>query len=181
MKTVILISCALFASTFLQAQENNNNNRNNFERENLNFRIGPEVGFPLGKMNNTQGLGIGGSALIDIPVARRFSLIFYAGYVSFAGDKMPASDKKYSPTSVVPLRTGFNYKLTPNFYATAQLGEVTAKFLYVSKAGVSQALGLGYFNSKLDISARWDHQYVHGGLGSFNVKLAYVIEVGLKK
>ncbi len=45
MKTVILISCALLASAFLQAQENNDNNRNNFERKNLNFRIGPEVGF----------------------------------------------------------------------------------------------------------------------------------------
>lgn len=174
---------AMFCVTVIQAQNNTSqdDNTNRFERENLNIRLGPEAGFPLGKMNNTQALGIGASALVDIPVARRFSIIGYVGYISFAGDKMPSSTNKYSRTSVVPLRAGINYKLSPNFYATAQLGQATVKYLNVSQSGVSQALGLGYFNGSLDVSARWDHQYVHGGLSSFNVKVAYVIEIGLKK
>lgn len=145
-----------------------------WERNNLNLRIGPEVGLPIGDFGKTNNIGIGGSALLEIPVARRFSIIAYAGFRSFGG-KDP-----YKRTTIYPLRTGINYKLSPNFYATVQLGESTVHNV-VSKTSVSQAIGLGYFNGFLDLGARWDHDYAQGGLSSIVFQARYVITFGLKR
>ncbi len=146
---------AMFYVTVIQAQNNTSqdDNTNRFERENLNIRLGPEAGFPLGKMNNTQALGIGASALVDIPVARRFSIIGYVGYISFAGDKMPSSTNKYSRTSVVPLRAGINYKLSPNFYATAQLGQTPAARTF--PCSISRCTASKVSLTGVELSGQW--------------------------
>lgn len=145
-----------------------------WERNNLNLRFGPEGGLPLGDFSKTHNFGIGASALLDVPVARRFSLIFYAGLRSFGG-KDP-----YKRATVYPIRAGLNYKLSPDFYASVQLGESTVKY-DVSKTNVSQAIGVGYFNGYLDLGVRLDHDYAHGGLTSLNFQARYVITFGLKR
>ena len=152
-----------------------------WERNNINLRIGPEIGFAVGAFGETHHLGLGGSALLDIPLARRWSVIFYAGVRSFGGDKIQGSDTKIKRSNIVPLRTGINYKLSPDFYLSGQIGESTVQYLGVSKTSVSQALGIGYFNGFLDLGVRWDHEYAHGGLASLAFQARYVITLGVKQ
>lgn len=146
-----------------------------WERNNLNLRVGPEVGFPSGDFGKTHQFGMGASALLDIPVARRFSIIFYAGIRSFGGKKITPSDTKYKRSSIIPLRTGINYKLSPDFYISGQVGESTVQYLGVSKTSISQAVGIGYFNGFLDLGFRWDHDYAQDGLSSIVFQARYVI------
>lgn len=145
-----------------------------WERNNLNLRLGPEVGFPTGNFGKSHNVGIGASALLDIPVARRFSVVVYGGLKSFGG-KEP-----FKRATIYPFRTGINYKLTPNFYAAGQIGESIVHYV-TSKSSVSQALGIGYFNGLLDLGARWDYDYAHDGLSSINIQARYVITFGLKR
>lgn len=162
----------------VDAQEN----KKQWERNNINIRIGPEAAFAIGDFNKTHSMGYGGSAFLDLPLLPRFSLIGYIGYLNFFGNEISSSsDQNYKRSSILPLRTGINYKLSDNFYTAAQLGYSSVKYLNDTKGSFSQALGIGYFNGRLDIGARWDHQYVYGGLGTVNFKVAYVISVGLKK
>lgn len=174
-----LLSAALvlfFVPTTVCAQD-----YSKWERNNINLRIGPEVGFPVGGFNKTHHLGLGGSALLDVPLARRWSVIFYGGIRSFAGDKIPGSDTKFKRSNIVPLRTGVNYKLSSNFYVSGQIGESTVQYLDVSKTSVSHALGIGYFNGFLDLGVRWDYEYAHGGLSSIAFQARYVITFGVKE
>ncbi|MBA2762403.1 MAG: hypothetical protein H0U39_10685 [Segetibacter sp.] len=179
MKIALITAIVLLAARNIYGQ--NENYKKTYYRNNVNLRLGPEVAFPIGDLNKTQALGLGASALLDIPVLSRLSLILYAGALTFAGDKMGSSGVKYKRANVFPLRAGINYKLSDNFYTTGQVGQATVGYLGVSQGGVSQSIGLGYFNEVLDIGARWDHNYAHSGLGSFNIKLAYVIQIGLKR
>ena len=152
-----------------------------WERKNLNLRIGPEVGFAVGDFSTTHHIGIGASALLDIPVARRWSVIAYAGMRSFGGRTMPDTHTKYKRSNIFPLRGGINYKLSPDFYLSGQIGESTVQYLGVSKTSVSQAVGFGYFNGFLDLGVRWDHEYAHGGLSSIVFQARYVITLGVRK
>ena len=174
--SVIMI---VFVSTVVNAQDTivrttTRTVYSRWERNNLNLRIGPEIGFPLGDFKKTHNLGIGGSALLDIPIARRFSIIAYAGLRSHGGKD------QLKRATIYGLRTGLNYKLSPDFYVTGQIGESTVHY-GVSKTSVSQALGVGYFNGFLDLGARWDHDYAQGGLSSLVFQARYVITLGVKK
>lgn len=145
-----------------------------WERNNLNLRIGPEIGIPVGSFKNTNNLGIGASALLDIPIARRFSIIAYAGFRTYGGKD------QFTRATIYPLRGGINYKLSPNFYVSGQIGESTVHS-GVSKTNVSQAIGVGYFNGYLDLGVRWDHDYAQGGLSSIVFQARYVITFGVKR
>ncbi len=169
MKTLctLVISFLLVQSSIAQ---------NDWSRNSVNLRVGPEVGFAIGDLNKTHGAGVGASALLDVPVLSRVSLIFYVGTISFAGDKISGSSStKYTRTNVYPLRTGINYKFTNNLYGGVQVGQSSVKYLGVKDGGFSQSFGVGYFNRAIDLGLRWDHNYAHGGLGSINFKAAYVI------
>ena len=81
-----------------------------WERNNVNIRIGPEIGLAIGDFNKTHSMGYGGSALLDLPVLPRFSLIGYIGYLNFFGDEISSSsDQNYKRSSILPVRTGINY------------------------------------------------------------------------
>ncbi|WP_018612213.1 transporter [Segetibacter koreensis] len=180
MKRILLVVIVLFAAaTTIHAQDTivkttTRTVYSRWERNNLNLRIGPEVGIPIGDFGKTHNLGIGGSALLDVPLARRFSLVFYAGFRSYGGKD------QLKRATIYPLRAGVNYKLSPNFYVTGQVGESTVHY-GVSKTSVSQAVGIGYFNGFLDLGARWDHDYAQGGLSSLVFQARYVITFGLKR
>ena len=177
MKNAIVLLLLLVASTGIQAQNFRGNRY--YDRKGLNLRVGPEIGFAAGDFNETHGTGTGATALLDIPVLPRLSVIAHTGFVSFSGDVVSgASSVKYRRTHVFPIRTGINYKLTPAWYAGVQAGHASVRHLGVSRGGFSQSLGLGYFRNRLDLAARWDHQYVHGGLSSINLKAAYVLRFG---
>ena len=184
MKVLLLVISFSFIIPALYAQQRvpAPESERQWVRNNLNLRLGPEIGFAIGDFNETQAIGVGGSALLDIPVAPRFSVVGYAGYISFTGDRInTSSGLKYTRSTIFPIRAGINYKLSDNFYTGVQLGHASMRYLQDTKSGLSQALVLGYFNGKLDAGVRWDHQYMHGGLGSFNLKLAYVLQLGLRR
>jgi predicted porin len=127
-------------------------------------------------MAATQNFGTGVSALLSLPVSSRYSAVVSTGFMSFSGDVLSAGEgTKYRRANIFPLRGGLNYKLTPTFYTTTQLGYASARYLGQSQGGFSQGIGLGFFNGRFDVGAIWDHHYVHGGLGSINLKLGYAI------
>jgi hypothetical protein len=165
--SILLLSSAVFAQYRID------------ERPGLNLRIGPELAFPSGKLNNTQGLGLGLTALLDIPVHNRLSLVFQTGFTSFSGDVIPASPQsRFRRATVLPVRAGIHYRLSPVFYGGLQLGQSSVRYLGASEGGFSHALGVGYFRRRLDLGLRWDRQYAHGGLSSFHLKAAYVLRLG---
>lgn len=173
-----------FFSTAAKAQDTTIivNDDSKWHRNNLNLRLGPELAFATGDFNKTHQVGVGAAAELDIPIAPRFSLIGYAAFRSYGGDVIPTqTGTKYRRANIIPIRAGINYKLTPNFYVAGQIGESTVKYVESTKTGASTALGIGYFNGFLDIGARWDHEFVYGGLSSFVIQATYVITLGVKR
>lgn len=185
MKQLLSIAFAVaFITTAAKAQDTTIvvKDDTKWHRNNLNLRIGPELSFATGDFNKTHQVGVGAAAELDIPIGTRFSLIGYAAFRSYGGDVIPTeTGTKYRRANIIPIRAGVNYKLTPNFYVAGQIGESTVKYIASTKTGVSTALGVGYFNGFLDIGARWDHEFVYGGLSSFVIQATYVITLGVKR
>ena len=175
-----LLFCSLFLSAWIVGFAQEQPEEDKWKRNNLNLRIGPELAFPLGDLGNTQNLGLGFSALLDLPLMPRLSLVVYAGALTLGGKDSENTAVKYQRANIFPARAGINYKLSPNFYAGAQLGRSTLNYLGVTQGAISQSLGIGYFNGKLDAGVRWDQNYRHNGISSINIKIAYVIQFRLK-
>ncbi|MEJ7679507.1 MAG: hypothetical protein WKG06_16925 [Segetibacter sp.] len=68
---------------------------------------------------------------------------------------MRFSDGKdiYKRGTIYPIRAGLNYKLSPDFHVSGQIGESTVHY-DVSKTSFSQAIGISYFNGFLDLGVR---------------------------
>jgi len=120
--------------------------------------IGAELGIPAGTLNNTQKIGIGGSAKAAFPVGPETDITVSAGYVSFSGVEIGSF--KYPALNFIPLKAGVRYRFIPGgFYLEPQLGytSISAANNGGSTGGFTYAANAGYMiNSQWDLSARYE-------------------------
>ncbi len=121
--------------------------------------LGFEVGVPAGDLNNTQKIGVGGSANVAFPVGGGTALTLSAGYLSYSGDEIGST--KLPALNFIPFKAGVRHQFTPyGFYLEPQLGYTsinTPNSNTKAHGGFTYAAKAGYMiNSKVDASARYE-------------------------
>lgn len=121
--------------------------------------IGLEVGVPTGTLNETQKIGIGGSANVAFPVGGGTALTLSGGYISYSGDEF--GNTKLPAKNFIPIKAGVRYQFVPGgFYLEPQLGYTSINSPGLgssSSGGFTYAAKAGYMvNNKIDISARYE-------------------------
>ncbi|WP_207495545.1 outer membrane beta-barrel protein [Aridibaculum aurantiacum] len=120
--------------------------------------VGLDVGVPTGDFNNTQKIGIGGTADFGYNVGTGTALTLTVGYISFSGDEVGTF--KYPAVNTIPIKAGVRYFVGPGLYLEPQLGYTsistpnsntsgTGGFTYAAKAGYR-------ISNSLDLSARYE-------------------------
>ena len=149
-----------------------------WKKNHVTIQVGPEIAFASGAMAKSHNTGVGGSVLLDIPVVRRLSVVFYVGATHFRGDGASRQHQKDSSVTLIPIDLGVSYRLVKNLYASAQFGQSIIGYRGEIGGGLCQRLGIGYFIKNIDLGIHWNHYSTYGGLGSLNVRMAYAIKIG---
>jgi hypothetical protein len=100
--------------------------------------------------------------------------------MSFSGDVTPWDQStRFRRATIIPVRAGAYYRLLPSFYGGAQVGYSSVSFPAnvpdETRGGLSQSIGVYFFNGRFDVGGSWDLHYAYGGLNSLNIKAAYVL------
>ncbi|MEJ7609984.1 MAG: outer membrane beta-barrel protein [Ferruginibacter sp.] len=122
MKKVILCLAVVAAAFSANAQDAK------MAVKKFRFGVGVEAALPIGDFQEIAGFGIGGSVQGDYNVDPSLAITLNAGYISFSGKDVTINvagvnfTTKYPNTGLVPVLAGIQYKFTPQFFASAQLG-----------------------------------------------------------
>ena len=149
--SLVAIACVVGMQSFAQGRPS--------------LSIGAELGIPVGDLNLTQKIGIGGSAKFALPVATGTDLTLSAGYMSFSGDEYNAPGNlliKRPALNFIPIKAGVRFKVQPasGFYLEPQLGYTsvnTPNSNTTASGGFTYAANAGYmFSKQVDLSARYE-------------------------
>jgi hypothetical protein len=162
MKKLFFIAALTATSFAVQAQDT----------KPLKFSIGLEAALPVGDFADVSSFGIGGSLQGDYSVAEKLALTLNAGYISFSGKTV--NGFKYGSSGFIPVLAGFKYDLTPQLYASAQLG-VTFSDEKNSGSVFTYAPGLGYkFSENVDALLKYTGYSKDGNsLSTVGLRIAY--------
>ncbi len=81
--------------------------------------VGVEFGLPVGDFGDFYNLGVGGSLVLQIPVAANLNFTGSAGYLKFSNDQDALI--RYS-SAAIPVKAGLRYYFAENFYGAGELG-----------------------------------------------------------
>lgn len=143
--------------------------------------IGAELGIPVGDLNNTQKLGVGGSAKLAFPIFEGGAFTVSGGYIAFSGDENTLTNGtiiKRPALNFIPLKAGLKYMVSKNVYMEPQLGytSINTKSDNTSASGgFTYAYNLGYMLSPtIDISTRYEGvSRKNNNLNHVGLRLAY--------
>lgn len=138
--------------------------------------LGGEVGIPMGQLNNTQSLGLGGSAKFGLAVAHDMDITLSAGIINFSGDKM--NSFAYVSKNFIPVKAGVRYRLTPTgIYIEPQLGYTRINpTIGKTSGGFTYAAAAGLLLRSWDVSARYEGVSKNDNTLPFaGVRIAYVL------
>lgn len=127
--------------------------------QHYNIAIGPEFNFPSGNSSNVSTVGVGGALKAEIGLSSSFGLTANGGLVSFFGQKYFGVR---TPTETsVPLKAGFKYYSSPNFYLEGQVGanipiSGNADLGFIWSPGIGSYINLGNSKNKLDVGLRYE-------------------------
>jgi hypothetical protein len=167
MKKAFLVSLVMLcASATVFAQDND-----------VKFSAGAELGFASGSFSNTHSIGIGGSAMLEIPLQDKLNWTAYAGILLYAG-KSATGDTKFKGQTIIPLRVGVKYFLTEGIYGGLQAG-LGLLSGFGSGAAFSYSPQIGYeFKTKggkaVDATFKYDAYSKNGTIGAIGFRLAYI-------
>ena len=121
--------------------------------------IGPEVNFPSGNSSNISGIGGGAAIKAEVGLSQKFGVTINGGVSQFVG-KRYFNIRIPSETSV-PLKGGFKYYGSENFYVEGQLGanipiSGNASKGFVWSPGVGTYLKMRNSDNLLDIGLRYE-------------------------
>lgn len=121
--------------------------------------IGPELNVPTGNSSNISSIGTSGGLKAEFGLSPKTGLTINAGITSFLG-------RNYfgirTPTETsAPLKGGFKYYTSPNFYVEGQMGiniPITgnANTGFVWSPGVGTYLKLRNSDNLLDVGLRYE-------------------------
>ena len=133
----------------------------------LTFSAGPEVGFVADFNNLLWGFGIGGTAQVEFSLKNKINGTATAGFITYFG-KSTGVGVKAKNVSVVPVRVGGRYYVSPQFYLGAQVGFGFMNFAGTSRTKFAYSPQVGYkFNTNngkaIDASLKMDGYAGDGG------------------
>lgn len=121
--------------------------------------IGPELNVPTGNSSNISSIGASAALKAEVGLSPKTGLTINAGITSFLG-------RNYfgirTPTETsAPLKGGFKYYTSPNFYVEGQMGinmpvSGSANTGFVWSPGVGTFLKLRNSDNLLDIGLRYE-------------------------
>lgn len=144
--------------------------------------IGAELGIPVGDLNNTQKIGVGGSVKAAFPIFEGGAFTLSGGYIPFSGDEFTGTNGvivKLPGYNFIPIKAGLRYMLTPGgVYMEPQLGYTsinTTNKNTGAKGGFTYAYNLGYMiNRQFDLSTRYEGvSRKNSNLNHIGFRLAY--------
>ena len=144
--------------------------------------IGAELGIPVGDLNNTQKIGVGGSLKAAFPLFDGGAFTLSGGYISFSGDEYNGPGNlivKRPALNFIPIKAGLKYQFAPGgFYMEPQLGYTaisTPNDNTSAKGGFTYAYNIGYMiNNQFDISTRYEGvSRNNSNLNHIGFRLAY--------
>ena len=152
-----------------------------FAQSKPTLSIGAELGIPVGDLNTTQKIGVGGSLKAAFPIFEGGAFTLSGGYIPFSGDEYSAGGVtvKRAALNFIPLKAGLRYMLTPGgVYMEPQLGYTainTSSDNTTAKGGFTYAYNLGYmFNRQFDLSTRYEGvSRKNSNLNHIGFRLAY--------
>lgn len=145
--------------------------------------IGGEVNIPSGNSSNISAIGLGGGIKAEVVLSTRVALTANGSVVSFLGRRFLGVT---SPAQTsIPVKGGFKYYTSPNFYFEGQLG---ANFPTGDQAntGFVWSPGLGGFiklrnsDHKIDVGLRYESWSSARNIGSPNARTSSFGFVGLR-
>ncbi len=157
MKKVLLIAAIGFASLSASAQT---------EKGKTKFGIALEAGIPTGDAGDVYSVALGGSLLVEHPIASSLNLTGSAGYTNFSV-KDEWKDFGVESAGFIPVKAGAKYYFAKNFYGQGELGAAfgTEKGSETAFAW-APGLGLSYpVSDKTDFDAgvRYESWSANGG------------------
>ncbi|TKB99375.1 hypothetical protein [Pedobacter cryotolerans] len=121
--------------------------------------IGPELNVPTGNSSNISSIGASAAIKVELGLSPKTGLTINSGITSFLGRnyfgiRTPAE-------TAVPLKGGFKYYTSPNFYVEGQVGtnfpiSGNAKSGFVWSPGVGTYLKLRNSDNQLDVGLRYE-------------------------
>ncbi len=142
----------------------------------ISIGFGPEVSLPSGNSSNVSALGLGGFIKAEVGISEKFALTAQGSLTSFLGRRIFGSK---SPTiTYIPVKGGFKYYTSPEFYFEGQMGVVTP---INGKTGTSftWSPGLGTFinkrgsDHKLDLGLRYE-SWTSSKFNFISVRVGYL-------
>lgn len=169
-KLLFLTVIAMFISFSMFAQDGG-----------VKFSVGAELGFATGGFSNTHSIGIGATGQVELPLQENLKGTATGGILFYNGKSISGiSGAKATGQTIIPLRVGVKYFLTPGVYGALQAG-VGFFSNYATGSAFAYSPQVGYeFESKtgksVDVALKYDGYSKSGGsLGSFGIRLALVL------
>ena len=177
MKKIILTAAAVFALTFANAQAKKESKGGDSEG---GFKMGINVGLPLGNIKDAYSLGLGVDLAYLWPISEGFQLGVTTGYAHYLG-KTQDYDTGFGIVSVktdaagfVPVAATAQYSLTENFFLGADLGYAIGVSPSGNNGGFLYQPKVGYQMDKIGIYAGYKGISVTGGtFSSVNLGVNY--------
>jgi hypothetical protein len=148
------------------------------KKDNVKFSVGAELAFASGNLSNTHSFGLGGTALVEIPIQEKLNAVAYGGILFYNG-KSAGVGLKNKGLTIIPIRVGVKYFLTGSVYTSFQAG---LGFLgsYGTGTAFSYSPQIGYefqtnSGKAIDLTFKYDGYSKNGSIGSFGFRLAYIL------
>ncbi len=144
--------------------------------------IGAELGIPVGDLNATQKIGLGGSLKAAFPVFEGGAFTISGGIIRFSGDEYRGPSDliiKRPALNLIPIKAGLKYMVSPSgFYMEPQLGYTVINNPGANTSasgGFTYAYNIGYMLSRqLDVAARYEGLSRNGSnLNHIGFRLGY--------
>ncbi|RZJ79787.1 MAG: hypothetical protein EOO47_09700 [Flavobacterium sp.] len=149
----------------------------------VKIALAPEINFPTGNASSTSGIGFGGSLKAEFGVADKYAITANGGYNLFIGKKYFGS--RIENIDAVPVKLGFKYYSSPEFYLEAQAGAAfhlgsVSRTSFVWSPGIGTYFKTGSSNNLLDFGLRYE-AWTNTSYGAVsNLKTTSFGFVGLK-
>ena len=170
MKKIILTVAAVFALTFANAQAKKESKGGDSEG---GFKLGINVGLPLGNIKDAYSLTYGLDVAYLWPVADGFKAGVTSGFINYAA-KSEFKDIGGKDTSFVPVAATGQYSFSENIFGGLDLGYAVAVAPSGAVGGFLYQPKVGYQTEKIEVYLGYKGISANGGTASsLNLGFAY--------
>ena len=151
--------------------------------QHYNIAVGPEFNIPSGNSSNVSTIGLAAAVKAEIGLSPMFGLTVNASYANFFGQEY-FGIRTPRETSV-PLKAGFKYYTSTNFYVEGQIGtnvplSGNADLGFVWSPGIGSYINLRNTDNKLDVGLRYEGWSNSRNITSTSTKFSTFAFIGLR-